>query len=83
MYTRSVTVPVGRGENSGKTLTYTDVVRKLRPVAMWTGAAMSVNLARSEMSHSAADHCAVLLQTEVKDGRPGPIIGAAAIDSGA
>jgi hypothetical protein len=83
MYTRSVTVPVGRGENSGKTLTYTDVVRKLRPVAMWTGTAMSVNLARSEMSHSAADHCAVLLQTEVKDGRPGPIIGAAAIDSGA
>jgi hypothetical protein len=50
---------------------------------MWTGAAMSVNLARSEMSHNAADHCAVLLQTEVKDGRPGPIIGAAAIDSGA
>ena len=82
MYTRSVTVPVGRGENTGKTLTYTDVVRKLRPVAMWTGGAMSVNLARSEMTHSNADRCAVLLQTEVKDGHPGPIIGAAAIDPG-
>jgi len=82
MYTRSVNVPVGHGENTGKTLTYTDVVRKLRPVAMWTGAAMSVNLARSEMAHSNADRCAVLLQTEVKDGHPGPIIGAAAIDPG-
>ena len=82
MYTRTVTVPVGRGENSGATLTYTDVVRKLRQVAMWTGAPMSVNLSRSEMEHAKADRCAVLLQTEVKDGRPGPIIGAAAIDPG-
>jgi hypothetical protein len=82
MYTRSVTVPIGRGENSGTTVTYNDVVRKLRPIAMWTGAAMSVNLARSEMAHANADRCAVLLQTEVRDGRPGPIIGAAAIEPG-
>jgi hypothetical protein len=82
MYTRTVTVPVGRGENAGATLTYTDVVRKLRQVAMWTGAPMSVNLSRSEMEHAKADGCAVLLQTEVQDGRPGPIIGAATIDPG-
>ncbi len=82
MYTRSVTVPVGRGENAGNSLTYTDVVRKLRQVAMWTGAPMSVNLSRSEMEHAKADRCAVLLQTEVGDGRPGPIIGAAALDPG-
>jgi hypothetical protein len=82
MYTRSVTVPIGRGENSGKALTYTDVVRKLIPVGMWTGAPMSVNLPKSQIDHAAADGSAVLLQTEVKDGRPGPIIGAAAIDAG-
>jgi hypothetical protein len=46
---------------------------------MWTGAPMSVSLARSEMDRAGADHCAVLLQTEVKDGLPGPIIGAAAL----
>src|SRR5579871_5924572 len=31
MYDRSVTVPIGRGENSGRTITYSNVVRKLRP----------------------------------------------------
>ncbi|HEY5080903.1 MAG TPA: DUF1223 domain-containing protein [Bauldia sp.] len=82
MYDRSVTVPIARGENSGKTITYTNVVRKLRPIAMWTGAAMSVSLARSEMEQAKVDRCAVLLQTEVKGGLPGPIIGAAAIDAG-
>ncbi len=49
---------------------------------MWTGAAMSVNLPRSEMEHAKADRCAVLLQTETKDGLPGPIIGAATLDAG-
>jgi hypothetical protein len=77
MYDRSVSVPINRGENAGRTITYTDVVRKLRPVAMWTGAPMSVSLAKSEMEHVNADGIAVLLQTDVKDGLPGPIIGAA------
>ncbi|HVY21438.1 MAG TPA: DUF1223 domain-containing protein [Bauldia sp.] len=82
MYDRAVTVPIGRGENSGKTITYTNVVRKMRPIAMWTGAAMSVDLAKSEMEHAKADSCAVLLQTESKDGLPGPILGAATVRAG-
>jgi len=81
MYDRSVTVPIERGENSGKTVTYNNVVRKLRPIAMWTGAAMSVNLAKSEIEHAKADRCAVLLQSETKDGLPGPILGAATIQA--
>jgi hypothetical protein len=82
MYDRAVTVPIGRGENSGRTITYSNVVRKLRPIAMWTGAPMSVDLARSEIANAKADHCAVLLQTDLKDGLPGPILGAATIASG-
>jgi hypothetical protein len=82
MYDRAVTVPITRGENSGKTITYTNVVRKMRPIAMWTGAAMSVDLAKSEMEHAKADSCAVLLQTELKDGLPGPILGAATLRAG-
>jgi hypothetical protein len=82
MYDRAVTVPIDRGENSGKSITYTNVVRRLRPIAMWTGAPMSVSLAKTEMEHAKADRCAVLLQTELKDGLPGPIIGAATIDAG-
>jgi hypothetical protein len=82
MYDRSVSVPIDRGENSGKTITYSNVVRKLRPIAMWTGAPMSVDLSRSEIEHAKANRCAVLLQTEIKDGLPGPILGAAAIRAG-
>ena len=82
MYDRSVTVPIERGENTGKTITYSNVVRKLRPIAMWKGAPMSVDLAKSEMEHAKAGRCAVLLQTENEGGLPGPIIGAAAIRGG-
>ncbi len=80
MYDRSVTVPIGRGENTGRTITYNDVVRKLRPVEMWKGEAMSVDLPRSEMAQVKANRCAVLLQTETADGLPGPIVGAATLD---
>ena len=80
MYDRSVTVPIGRGENSGRTITYSNVVRKLRPIAMWKGEAMSVDLPKSEIKQADVNRCAVLLQAETKDGLPGPILGAATID---
>jgi len=80
MYERSVTVPIGRGENSGRTITYNNVVKKLRPVAMWKGDTMSVDLAKSEIANAKAERCAVLLQTELEGGLPGPVLGAATID---
>ena len=63
----------------GKTITYSNVVRKLRPIAMWKGEPMSVDLPRSEMTQAKVVRCAVLLQTETADGLPGPILGAATI----
>ena len=69
-----------RGENTGKTITYTNVVRKLRPIAMWKGEEMTVELPKSELMHAEVSRCAVILQTELPDGLPGPILGAAAID---
>jgi hypothetical protein len=80
MYDRSVSVPVERGENTGKTITYTNVVRKLRPVAMWKGVPMSVDLPKSELAQAKAGRCAVLLQTEAAGGLPGAILGAATIN---
>ncbi len=80
IYDRTVTVPIGRGENTGKTITYSNVVRKLRPVAMWKGEAMSVDLPKSEMELAKATRCAILLQVELPGGLPGPILGAAQID---
>jgi hypothetical protein len=79
MYDREVTVEIERGENTGRTLTYTNVVRKLRPVAMWKGQAISLDIPKSEITHANVDGCAFLLQEETAAGLPGPMLGAARI----
>lgn len=70
---KSADVAIPRGENAGKSITYTNVVRELAPVGMWTGKPMQIRLARSAMMRAEADACVVLLQA----GDGGPIIGAA------
>jgi hypothetical protein len=79
MYERAVTVPIEHGENSGKTITYSNVVRKIRPIAMWTGVPLSIDLPRSEVTQAKVTRCAVLLQAETAAGLPGPILGASTI----
>jgi hypothetical protein len=80
MYDDPVTVPIERGENTGKSLTYYNVVRKLRPIAMWKGKEVTIDLPKSEMDQAEVSRCAVILQTEHDNGLPGPILGAATID---
>ncbi|MCX5494663.1 DUF1223 domain-containing protein [Kaistia dalseonensis] len=80
LYERHVRVPVDRGENGSKTLDYYNVVRKMRPIAMWRGEPIQVDLPMGEYHQSKADGCAVLLQEEGLDGVPGPILGAAHIE---
>lgn len=70
---KSVDVPITRGENKGKTITYANVVRELIPIGMWNGKPMTVQLERHSIMHAGADRCAVLVQ----QGRAGPIVGAA------
>lgn len=71
--TKRVEVPVRSGENKGQTLVYTNVVRELVPVGMWTGKPMSLRLARHAALRPETDAFAVLIQ----QGDGGPIIGAA------
>jgi len=70
---RNVEVVVRKGENSGRTLTYANVVRELTPVGMWSGKAETIHLERQSVMRSGADSCAVIL----RHGRAGPILGAA------
>ena len=65
---------VGRGENSGATLTDYNVVRELRQMGEWTGAALDVPLGvrKEDLSSSG---CAVIVQGHGL----GPVIGAAVI----
>ncbi|WP_284947563.1 DUF1223 domain-containing protein [Acidisoma cladoniae] len=62
------TTTVGRGENSGRTLTEVNIVRSISPVGHWNGAALHLTLAAPR-----GEHGAVLLQ-----GADGRILGAAA-----
>ena len=70
---KSADVAVEQGENRGKTLTYTNVVRELTPVGTWTGQPMRIQLARSALMRRELESVAVIIQ----QGKAGPIIGAA------
>lgn len=69
------TVPIRRGENTGRSLTYAHLVRSLQPIGMWKGRALRIELPRQDIVRQAGDGCAVLVQTDL-DGIPGPIVGA-------
>jgi len=66
------TTAIGRGENSGRTLTEANVVRSIRAIGLWSGAALRLN----ERFPDGQD-VAVLL--EAPDGR---IIGASRLGAG-
>jgi hypothetical protein len=66
-------VQIQKGENRGKTVVYTNVVRELAPVGMFTGAPMVIQIVRHAVMRPETEACAVLIQ----QGEAGPIIGAA------
>lgn len=68
----SGSVPVKNGENAGKTLTYTNIVRELSPIGIWKGQPLVVQLPRAAMMQADVQKIVVLVQ----EGRSGPIIGA-------
>jgi hypothetical protein len=72
----SVKVPITRGENQGRTVVYSNVVRALMPVGTWNGKEMVVQLDQRSFMQGGADRCAVLIQ----QGHGGPIVGAALLD---
>jgi hypothetical protein len=73
---RSVDVTITRGENRGRSVTYSNVVRELMPIGTWSGKPMTVQLERHSFMQEGVGRCAVLVQ----QGRAGPIVGAALIN---
>ena len=74
-YKREVSVAIKRGENRGRAVTYHNVVTDMRPIGMWYGKALNIELPLKEMQKQGHEGCALLLQADV-DGLPGPIYGA-------
>jgi hypothetical protein len=72
---RAHSVPIGRGENRGRTITYANVVRGMKRLGEWRGGSARFEMP-SDAARAGADGYVVLLQTS-EEGRPGVILGAA------
>jgi hypothetical protein len=68
-------VQIGRGENTGRSVTYANVVRGITRIATWNGEALTIDIPATAIS-SDAEGMIVLVQAG-SDKKPGAIIGAA------
>jgi hypothetical protein len=74
--TSKVPVEIARGENHGRTLTYTNVVRRWVRLGEWSGKAESFSVPLSEVSGEEIDKMVVVVQSGVP-AKPGLMLGAA------
>ncbi len=72
-YDRKHTVKIPRGENRGRTLTYTHVVRELKELGTWTGKELVIPISTAAAESAGRGGCVIIVQ----DGKAGPILGAA------
>ncbi len=73
---KAVEVAIGRGENSGRTITYHNVVRRWVKVGVWNGKAETWSVPLEDIRSEGVDGVAVLLQSGTA-AAPGPVLGAA------
>jgi hypothetical protein len=72
---RAVPVGIGRGENRGRTITYTNVVRRWIRLGAWTGKSESFSVPVDAIKSNGVDAVAVIVQGGSAD-KPGPMLGA-------
>ena len=72
---KTVPVTIGRGENSGNTITYYNVVRRWVKLGDWTGAARTFKVPLSDVTAAGGDAFAVVVQAGSKEA-PGSMLGA-------
>jgi hypothetical protein len=75
---KSVQVAIGRGENSGHTFTYTNVVRRWIKLGDWSGKAETFDVPVKNIKTGDVDSAAVMVQTGVASA-PKLMLGAAQI----
>ncbi len=78
-FTDQKKVKVERGENRGKNLIYSNIVKDIELVGMMEPDGLKMMLPLKELSRKGHDSCALLLQQTSKYDTPGPIIGAVVI----
>jgi hypothetical protein len=73
---KAIPISIGRGENSGREITYHNVVRSLLKVGDWNGSPGSWTVPLENISRDGVDGAVVYVQDGSRD-RPGPMLGAA------
>src|SRR4029077_12969334 len=73
---RAVPISIGRGENSGREITYHNVVRNLLKVGDWNGRSGRWTVTLENISREGVDAAAAYVQDGSRD-KPGPMLGAA------
>src|SRR5215213_9419526 len=73
--TKTVPVTIGRGENTGNTITYHNVVRSWVKLGDWTGAARTFKVPLRDVTDIGGDAVAVVVQAGSKEA-PGGMLGA-------
>ena len=74
--TKSVAVAIGRGENTGHTFTYHNVVRRWVRLGAWNGQSATWSVPLSDFKTDGVDAVAVIVQSGAASA-PGPMLGAA------
>jgi hypothetical protein len=72
-----VTVKIGRGENSGHTVTYHNVVRQLTPAGMWKGDPIKLSLPKKQIVDDQSSMCVAVLQGD----NGGVVLGCASMSA--
>lgn len=72
---KNVSVEIRRGENSGQTITYHNVVRRWIKVGEWNGAAKTWTVPLHDVVSPGVDSLAVVVQSGTRE-HPGPMLGA-------
>ena len=78
---KSMPIAIGRGENSGHTVTYYNVVRRWLKLGDWTGNDATWNVPISDFMTDQVDAAAVMVQQGSRE-KPGMILGAAFVPLG-
>jgi hypothetical protein len=76
--TKPVPVKIGRGENRGHTVTYTNVVRRWTKLGEWNGKAQTLSVPLKELQTGEIDSVAVVVQSGVA-GAPKVMLGVAQV----
>jgi hypothetical protein len=76
--TKTVEVAIGRGENTGHTFTYHNVVRRWVKLGVWNGKAATWSIPVADFKTGGVDAVAVVLQSGAASA-PGAMLGAAMV----